>query len=342
VNRLAPKDDIDIFNEWAEKVESLLKKYDENSLAYLPTASQWLRYRAKKIQTKNPEKYNIIMDRFVSLSKESAMKQSANLFRDLDQAKKHKLGTHIRVNIIVPFAYHFAHYAYPNFIDGNAKDELRKLLSSFWSEYLREIVEHRNFLSDEKILWLIHLAELSEEVGCKPDPIEISVLKAQMATRHPRRNRAFANSALIEQLTKDIQEWETHTIEFKKRATSDSELAEAIAGFATANAGKIYIGIKPDKTIEGVEIDEHLGKDNYQRRIARITNDVIRPKIRVKLHFIITNMHKTVVRIDVPKGTEPVYFVDFRPYIRYLSQTKKMEPFEVKETYEKYFSSKEL
>ena len=342
MNKLAPKDDIDMFNEWAEKVESLLKKNDEHSLAYLPTASQWLRYRAKKIQVKNPEKYNVIMDRFVSLAKESALKQSANLFRDLDRAKKHKLGTHIRVKIIVPFAYHFAHYAYPNFIEGNAKDELRKCLSFFWSEYLHEIVEHRNFLNDEKILWIIQLAELSKEAGYNPNPIEISVLKAQIATRHPRRNRTFANSALIEQLTKDIQEWETHTIEFKRRATSDSELAETIAGFATANAGKIYIGINPDKTTEGVEIDEHLGKDNFQRRIARITNDVIRPKIRVRLHFIITNTHKTVVRIDVPKGTEPVYYVDYRPFIRYLSQTKKMEPFEVKETYEKNFRSKNL
>lgn len=341
MNGLAPDDDIEKFNEWAEKVESLLGKTAEDSEAYLPAASQWLMFRAKKIRDKKTEYYKTIVDRYVRLSKESAKKQSAKLLKDLDKAKKHKLGTRVRIDRILSFTYHFAHYAYPNFIEGNAQDELRKILSSFWNEYLREIVEYRELINDRQISWLTELAELSEEVGIRPDTLEVSMLRMEMAKRHPRRNRSVSNIALMEQLAKDIAEWETHSVEFKKRATSDNELAQAIAAFATANPGRVYIGIKPDKTIEGVEINANNGRDIYQLKIARITNDIIRPKIRVKLYFIVPDAKKTVVRIDVPKGTEPVYYADYRPYIRYLSQTRKMEPSEVKETYENYFRVKE-
>jgi predicted HTH transcriptional regulator len=55
-----------------------------------------------------------------------------------------------------------------------------------------------------------------------------------------------ANAEPLKQLKEDIKTWECQTVEFKKTATSDHELAEAIAGFATSNAARIYIGIDDD------------------------------------------------------------------------------------------------
>ncbi len=300
-----------------------------------------MRHRARKIRDGTPERYQDIANRFVNLSKESARKQSYTLLKELEKTKTHKIGTRVRVKRIQQFAYHFAHYVYPNFIEGNAKSELKEILSSFWRTYIREIAEYCRLLDDQQILWLIELAELSKEVGVKLDKFEISILRMEMAKRYPPRSGAVSNRTLLEELYRDIKEWETRTLEFKKRATSDSELAEAIAAFATANPGRIYIGIKPNRVIEGVEINADNGKDSYQQRIARITNDVVKPKVRAELHFIVTETKKTVVRIDIPKGIEPVYYADYRPYIRYLSQTKKMEPSEVKEIYESYFRVKE-
>lgn len=148
-----------------------------------------------------------------------------------------------------------------------------------------------------------------------------------------------ASAELSEQLKEDIETWECQTVEFKKRATSDHEIAEAIAGFATSNSGRIYIGVGDDGQITGVDaVSDGMERDAYQRRIAHISRDLVKPPIRVKVDFIETES-RTVVRIDVPKGEEPAYFVDYRPYTRDLSITRKLEPTELKSLYQQHFLS---
>jgi hypothetical protein len=138
------------------------------------------------------------------------------------------------------------------------------------------------------------------------------------------------NSELVNQLKQDIETWECQSVEFKKTATSDHELAEAIAGFATSNIGRIYIGVNDDGQITRVNnVSTGTEKDAYQQRIANISRIIVKPPIRVKISFIEIET-ETVVRIDVPKGEEPVYYVDYRPYTRDLSITRKLEPSEVR------------
>ena len=147
------------------------------------------------------------------------------------------------------------------------------------------------------------------------------------------------NAHLFEQLKKDIATWECQALEFKTTATSDHEIAEAIAAFATSNFGRIYLGIDNSRQITGVDnVFDGLGKDTFLRRIAHISKDLVKPPIRVKVSFIETES-KVVVRIDVPKGEEPVYYVDHRPYTRDLSTTRKLEPDELKNLYMQYYSS---
>ena len=151
-------------------------------------------------------------------------------------------------------------------------------------------------------------------------------------------NASFEKDPL-EQLKQDIVTWENQSVEFKKKSTSDHEKAEAMAGFATANPGRIYIGVGDDRKIVGVDgVDTGSGKDRRLREIARISKNLVNPPIRVKVLFIETE-NGTVIRIDVPKGEDPVYYVDYRPYTRDLSTTRKLEPSEVENLYRQYFLS---
>lgn len=147
------------------------------------------------------------------------------------------------------------------------------------------------------------------------------------------------NAHLLEQLKRDVTTWECQTSEFKTTATSDHEIAEAIAAFATSNFGKVYLGISNSRQITGVDnVSDGLEKDNFLRRIAHISRDLVKPPLKVSVSFIETET-KIVVRIDVPKGEDPVYFVDYRPYTRDLSTTRKLEPNELKNLYMQYYSS---
>ena len=146
------------------------------------------------------------------------------------------------------------------------------------------------------------------------------------------------NDILVEELKRDIEKWECQELEFKKTATSDHEIAQAIAGFATSNIGRIYIGVDNGKITGLPNASSGLERDKYQQKIAQILRDMINPQIRVKLSFIeVESM--VVVRIDVPKGEEPVYYVDYRPYVHDLSTTRRLEPTELKELYNQYFAS---
>ncbi len=133
-----------------------------------------------------------------------------------------------------------------------------------------------------------------------------------------------------------MDSWECQEIEFKKKATSNSEIAEAIAGFATSNNGRIYIGIDQNRRINGLDnLSDGIQKDKYMREIVNISRNKVKPAIRVKVTFIGIGS-KTVVRIDVPKGEEPVYYQDFRAYTRDQSITRKLEPHEIEQLYRLY------
>ena len=97
------------------------------------------------------------------------------------------------------------------------------------------------------------------------------------------------NAELWKQLKQDIDAWECQTVEFKKTAASDHELAEAIAGFATSNIRRIYVGVSHDGQIIGVDnVSTGLEKDAYQRKIAHISKNIVNPPIRRDLRELLT------------------------------------------------------
>jgi hypothetical protein len=82
-------------------------------------------------------------------------------------------------------------------------------------------------------------------------------------------------------------------------------------------------------------LDTNQERDEFQLRLNGIRNNV-RPTITVKVNFIKKGSH-TIVRIDVPKGNEPIYFSHNIPYVRDLSSLRPASPEEVKDAHRIYF-----
>jgi hypothetical protein len=135
----------------------------------------------------------------------------------------------------------------------------------------------------------------------------------------------------------DIVRWEGQSLDFTEEITEPRELAKSIASFATSNAGRIYIGVDDDDCVIGASgisgLNDIKGKDDYQKRIQGITQG-IDPPVRVQVSFVEKDS-KVVVRIDVPKGPEPVYYVEGRPYLRDLTSSRLARSSEVKDLYAK-------
>jgi hypothetical protein len=142
-------------------------------------------------------------------------------------------------------------------------------------------------------------------------------------------------------LDRDIKSGEGQELEFKERFPEQArDLAESIASFATSKPGTIYIGVDNRGNIVGItevsSISDAMAKDEYQLRIQGITQN-IDPPVRVRVEFFEKDS-KIIARIDVPKGSEPVYSVEGRPFLRDLASSRRAKPAEVKELYQKHFA----
>ncbi len=136
---------------------------------------------------------------------------------------------------------------------------------------------------------------------------------------------------LVNCLQEDIQKWEGQELEFMRDfPTQARDIAKEIAAFATSNSGTIYIGIAEDKSIIGIS----ESSDSIQDRMAGICQKTIRPAIVPLLEFIEVD-NKSVAKISVPKGPEPVYYVNNIPYMRNLTASEPATPDQVKELHRK-------
>jgi predicted HTH transcriptional regulator len=109
------------------------------------------------------------------------------------------------------------------------------------------------------------------------------------------------------------------------------ELAKEIAAFATTNPGTIFLGVADDGEIVGVDgLSTMKGRDKLRQRIEGTSSRSISPSIAVNVEFE-AHSRKRVVRIEVPKGPEPVYYTSDRPYIRHISMSRPATQTEVVE-----------
>ena len=113
------------------------------------------------------------------------------------------------------------------------------------------------------------------------------------------------------------------------------DLGKEIAAFATSNPGIILIGVSDDGELIGIDdTSTSEERDTYLRRIEGICKGTIKPAITPTVKFACED-EKTVIVIFVPKGRQPIYYSNGKPYVRHITESRTAEPHEVIEFIQK-------
>ena len=117
------------------------------------------------------------------------------------------------------------------------------------------------------------------------------------------------------------------------------ELSKEIAAFASSNHGTILIGVSDDGELLGLpNLNSNATRDKLLRRIEGVCSGNIRPSITPVVKFAQEN-DAIVLAIEVPRGTQPIYYSKHTPYIRHLSSSRPAEPHEVIDRIAEYLAA---
>ncbi|MGA2555190.1 MAG: ATP-binding protein [Verrucomicrobiota bacterium] len=132
-----------------------------------------------------------------------------------------------------------------------------------------------------------------------------------------------------------LKNGESPLVEFKE-GHANVPLQRAIAAFANTDGGTIFLGIKNTGEVVGVDCDTPEKRDDELKRVRNITMQLIRPVISVQVEFI-SYASMTVVRIFVPRGEQPLYFLDHEIYVREQSSSMKATPEQVERILTRFY-----
>lgn len=114
--------------------------------------------------------------------------------------------------------------------------------------------------------------------------------------------------------------------EFPKQVT---DLAKEIAAFATSNTGTIIIGVEDSGDLIGLEdMNDAQKRDKLMGRLEGICSSSVKPAITPVARWAVES-EATVLVVTVPKGSEPIYYSQGKPYLRHLTTSRPAEPHEV-------------
>jgi len=117
---------------------------------------------------------------------------------------------------------------------------------------------------------------------------------------------------------------ENQIIEFKRGFIADI-LAREIAAFANTISGNIFLGIDDAGHVVGLSEADAYQRGELLRKIRDITSGKISPRVSTQTAFL-TYESKTVLRIFVPRGEQPLYAVEGLFYIRQQNSAEKATP----------------
>lgn len=96
---------------------------------------------------------------------------------------------------------------------------------------------------------------------------------------------------------------ESETVELKEVVVDD--IKKEIIAFANCDGGKLYIGVRDDGTIIGLD-----NADSVSLQISNMVRDAIKPDITMFLHYeTIVENGKNVVVVDIQRGTDRPYYL---------------------------------
>ena len=110
---------------------------------------------------------------------------------------------------------------------------------------------------------------------------------------------------------------ESETTELKEVVVDD--IKKEIIAFANCDGGKLYIGVRDDGTVVGLD-----NADRASLQISNMVRDAIKPDVTMFLHYetIIVN-GKNILAVDIQRGTDRPYYLDkkgMRPEGVYVRQ----------------------
>lgn len=132
-----------------------------------------------------------------------------------------------------------------------------------------------------------------------------------------------------------LKNGESQSVEFKE-GHADVPLQRAIAAFANTNSGTIFLGVNNNAEVVGIDCETPQKKDGELLRIRNITTQAIKPAISVHVDFIL-RQGKTVARIFIPRGEQPLYFLSHEIYVREQTASMKATPEQVEGILTKFY-----
>lgn len=96
---------------------------------------------------------------------------------------------------------------------------------------------------------------------------------------------------------------ESETTELKEVVVDD--IKKEIIAFANCDGGKLYIGVRDDGTVVGLD-----NADSISLQISNMVRDAIKPDITMFLHYeTIVENGKNIVAVDIQRGTDRPYYL---------------------------------
>ena len=143
---------------------------------------------------------------------------------------------------------------------------------------------------------------------------------------------SWADHKLSQSLPQLRAKGETQEMEFKREFPKQgTDLAKEIAAFATSNTGTIIIGVEDSGDLAGIEgMNDVQERDKLMQRLEGICSGSVKPAITPVARWAVES-EATVLAVTVPKGSEPIYYSQGKPYLRHLTTSRPAEPHEVVE-----------
>lgn len=96
---------------------------------------------------------------------------------------------------------------------------------------------------------------------------------------------------------------ESETVELKEIVVDD--IKKEIIAFANCDGGRLYVGVKDDGTVAGLD-----DPDKAALQISNMVRDAIKPDITMFLHYeTLEEDGKRIVAVDIQRGTERPYYI---------------------------------
>ena len=159
---------------------------------------------------------------------------------------------------------------------------------------------------------------------------------ARVTSQHEALEESLAGYDLSEggtNLEFALRDGEGWHIEFKECMPDQArDLAIEVAALSSqGGGGTIFLGVRDNGDILGIGgVETVKDRDQWRHRIAQIATRVVQPPNPVTVYFNERD-GLGLIKIWVPEGSAPIYYVDHIAYIRNLDESRKATPEEIEE-----------